>query len=153
MKIVKADKEDVNEILLLLQKEFTYVKADSVIFLKRLENENIFIYKIIENSKFLGFIDMQILENGIARINGVAIIDKARGKRLGKELLEFGIQFLKNKGIERIKLLVKENNETAKKLYKDAGFSFVDLHHENIDGSVIEEMELNLSEEIPKGVS
>ncbi|MFH1239600.1 MAG: GNAT family N-acetyltransferase [Candidatus Diapherotrites archaeon] len=153
MKILKAEKEDVNDIFPLLTKEFSYVKVDYAILLKRLDDENIFIYKITENSKFAGFIDMQILEKGIARINGLAIVDDARGKHLGKTLLEFGIDFLKKRGIESIKLLVKENNETARKLYKDAGFSFIGLHHENIEGAVIEEMELNLSKEKPKGVS
>ena len=152
MKILKAKSEDADLILPLLKKEFSYVKADSAIFIKRLEEENIFIYKIIEDSKFAGFVDMQILEDGIARINGLAIVYNARGNNLGKELLEFGIQFLKEKGIARVKLLVKEKNETAKKLYTEAGFAFIGLHHENIDESVIEEMELDLTNTLPIGI-
>lgn len=152
MEIIKAGISDIPNILLLLKKEFPYVDADSKTMAERMEKSHIFIYKLVEKKEFLGFIDMQLLSFNRARINGLAVAEDARGNNFGKKLLEFGIDFLKKKNVKRIRLLVKEENGRAQKLYKEAGFDFVGLYHENLEGSIIEEMELSLVDEKPQGV-
>jgi len=58
--------------------------------------------------------------------------------------LDYAIEFLKEKKIARILLLVKEKNTVAKKIYRESGFDFIGMYHRELDSEVVEEMELDL---------
>ncbi|RJE90297.1 GNAT family N-acetyltransferase [Paenibacillus sp. 1011MAR3C5] len=53
---------------------------------------------------------------------GMAIVEKHRGKGLGKQLIERLIEQLRLDGIDRLSLSVDPSNETAVRLYTRYGF-------------------------------
>lgn len=56
------------------------------------------------------------------RIYSLAVHSKARGKKLGEALLNFGIQYAKENGFASATLEVKVNNKPAISLYQKNGF-------------------------------
>lgn len=125
----------------LIKTEFPYIGATVEKISQRLARPEAFIFEATEKNEFAGFIDLSLFENKGA-INGFSVQKKFRNKGIGKKLLEFGIEFLKENGAQKIRLLVKKENEQAKKLYKKQGFKFIGMHPKKISGKEIEEMEL-----------
>ena len=153
MEIRDVERSDLDEITPLVKAEFPYTQIDENKMRGKLENENIFMFAAVDNGSFLGFIEIEILEPETARINGLAVKPESRGDQVGKHLLDYGIDFLRERGIKTVKLLVKEENAGAKALYTQAGFDFVGMHPKKLDESVVEELQLSLETEAPKGVS
>jgi len=144
MTIKKIDEADYSEVIGLIKSEFPYVEFDEKKIRKRIESNKIFLFKAVEGKKILGFVELEILEGNIARINGLTVKPESRNKGVAKELLDYAIKFLKGKKIARILLLVKEKNAAAKKIYKERGFDFIGMYHRELDSEVVEEMELDL---------
>ena len=70
---------------------------------------------------FLGALHQTIINN-TAWISHLAVIDKARGKGVGKALLDSFVENNKREGKGRYMLWVQSKNATAKKMYQDKGF-------------------------------
>jgi ribosomal protein S18 acetylase RimI-like enzyme len=149
MEIKKIENADIEKISSLILREFPYVACTPEKLAGRLKSGSTFIFKAVLQGEIAGFVDAEILEEGIARINGISIVEKFRKQGIGGSLLDFIVDFLKKKGAGRIMLLVKQENEDAKKLYAARGFSFVGLYQRSIDNSVVEEMELDMGGEAP----
>ena len=144
MDIRKIGEQDYTEIIGLIRAEFPYVSFDEEKIRKRIGSNKIFVFKAVEGKKLLGFIEVEVLEASIARINGVTVKPRYRNRGVAKKLLLYVIEFLKKKDIERVLLLVKEKNSAAKKVYKEAGFSFIGMYRRQLDNATVEEMELDL---------
>lgn len=142
--ISKAVFSDAKKIAELVQNEFPYVNASGQKIKSRLENPNIEIFKISEKKELAGIIDLEILPNNTGRINGLAVLEKFRGKNFGKKLLKKGISFFSGKNFDKIILLVGKDNGVAKSLYKSYGFEFSKRHFKKISGNEVEEFELAL---------
>lgn len=145
MKVKEIDERDYGEVIGLIKSEFPYVEFNEEKIRERIESRKIFLFKAVDGKKLLGFVELEILEGDIARINGLTVKPEFRNKGVAKELLDYAIGFLKGKRIARVLLLVKEKNAAAKKLYKEAGFSFIGMYHRELDNMVVEEMELDLA--------
>lgn len=148
MEIKKAEENDFEEILAMIKEEFPYVSFDSAKIRERVEKRGIRIFKAAEGKELLGFIEIESLEEGIARINGLSVKPEHRNRGIAKKLLEFTLGLLKKEGVQRVLLLVKQGNEAAKKIYEEAGFSFIGMYHREIDQAVVEELEFDFA---PKG--
>lgn len=61
-------------------------------------------------------------EKESAYISIVAVLDKARGKGIGKKLVSDFIQTAQNKGFKSVNLYTSTNNEVAIKMYDSLGF-------------------------------
>lgn len=144
MQIREIEKRDYGEIIGLIKAEFPYVEFNEAKIRKRIESRKIFLFKAVEGGKILGFIETELLEGNIARINGLTVKPEHRNKGIARELLHYTVEFLKKKGSERILLLVKESNKAAKKTYQEAGFKFIGMYHRQLDNAVVEEMEFDL---------
>ena len=153
MKIERASEEDLREITQLISKDFPYVKREPGKSKELINAGQIVIFKAVENENLLGFSEVQFLEDGIARINGLSVKESWQGKGIGAKLLDYTLKFLKEKNVERIILLVKQSNKKAKAIYESRGFEFIGLYHQKLDNEVVEEMELGLGSETPAYVS
>ena len=77
------------------------------------------------------------LQRGVAML-GMALLADARGRGLGRRLLEAMIEQARENGIARIDLEVFPHNERAIALYETAGFQAEELRREHLlrrDGS------------------
>ncbi len=153
MNIKKIDESDYGEVIKLIKLEFPYVEFDEKKIRERIESNKIFLFKAVEGKKILGFVELEILEGSIARINGLTVKPESRNKGVAKALLDYAIGFLKGKKVTRILLLVKEKNAAAKKIYKETGFDFIGMYHRELDREVVEEMELDLSPDDKENLS
>ena len=144
MQITRVEEKDIPEILALIKKEFPYLQVDLEKIRERITSGRIMVLKAAEKNALLGFIETEFLEGGIARINGLTVKPEHRKEGVATGLLEEMLKQLELKGIARVLLLVKQSNDEAKKIYQQKGFQFVGLYQREIDGAIVEEMELDL---------
>tara|TARA_Y100000310_G_C20700355_1_gene829151 strand:+ start:6340 stop:6795 length:456 start_codon:yes stop_codon:yes gene_type:complete len=144
--ITLAGKNDAKELNKIISKEFPYKGFTPEKLDNRIVSPKIIIFKKTVGKRFAGFIEIEFQE-GIGLINALSVKKSFRKKGFGKELLEHAMLFLKNNQIEQARLLVKKENETAKKLYQITGFIFKGIHDKKIEDSTVEIWEKNLQEE------
>ena len=155
MQIKELDERDLPGIIALIKREFPYVEIRIEKIRERIASKRVFVLKAVEKNSLLGFIEAEMPEPTIARINGLTVKPEERNKGIATALLEHMIGFLQSRGAKRIMLLVKQGNDEAKKLYETKGFKFMGLYQRQIDQSIVEEMELDFGakEESPSYVS
>ncbi|MFH1697206.1 MAG: N-acetyltransferase [Candidatus Diapherotrites archaeon] len=147
MKVEEARAEDVAELTELIAQEFPYTKITEQKVWDKIDNPHFLLLKAADKKHgIIGFTEFQALdhENGIARLNNITVLKEFRGKDYSKSLLSLALKETKALGYKKIILLVKENNKTAKSLYKGAGFKKLGMHEKLIDGDKVEEWELLL---------
>ena len=100
--------------------------------LKEFENNEIDVYVIEENEKFIGEITVNYISHDLETetISNVRVyfeafrIDKKfQGKGLGQKLIEYVIDDLQEKGFKEFTIGVEEDNEKAKHIYLKYGFT------------------------------
>ncbi len=86
--------------------------------------------------------------NHISQLRLLLVEPKARGKGIGKRLIQECIDFSKRNGYKRIKLWTQKNLDAARHLYMKAGFVCVnEKPHKSFGHDLIEEFwELNLKD-------
>ncbi|MFI4919572.1 MAG: GNAT family N-acetyltransferase [Legionellales bacterium] len=85
----------------------------------------------IKDAKIIGWCDISALDRPVfAHIGslGIGVLAPYRGQGIGEALMKVALEEAKNKGLTRIELTVRENNETAIALYKKLGFEKEGIH-------------------------
>ncbi|MBI4053349.1 MAG: GNAT family N-acetyltransferase [Candidatus Diapherotrites archaeon] len=141
----KARKEDLQEILRMVEKDFAYTGFDLKKLEKRLSDSTLTMFRLSLDKRLAGFSEIEFFPDGYARLNAISIDEKLRGKNLGKRLLGLTIAELKKSDVEKVFLLVKRENAVAKSIYSRVGFRFAGFHDSKIENSTVERMELELS--------
>lgn len=88
-------------------------------YLRKANNENYYFMVSIDNTT-IGFMNC-VIENGQG-IFDIGLRKAYRGKGYGKRLLETAIDFLNEKKVYKINLIVIEKNQIAYNMYKKRGF-------------------------------
>ena len=100
--------------------------------LKQFEKNEIDVYVIEENEKFIGELTVNYISHDLKAetIPNIRVyfeafrIDKRyQGKGLGQELIEYTINNLKEKGFKEYTIGVEEDNKKAKHIYSKYGFT------------------------------
>lgn len=84
------------------------------------DNEGKIFHMVNVNEENIGFFNCEI-ENEVGMFD-IGLCKKHRGIGYGKLLLETAIEFLNNKEVKKISLIVIERNSVAYSLYKRRGF-------------------------------
>ena len=84
------------------------------------ENKQEYYFMVCDNNEEIGFMEVTI-ENDKGMFD-IGLCKKYRNKGYGKRLLETAIQFLVNKKVRAISLIVIEQNQVAYNMYKKRGF-------------------------------
>jgi len=85
----------------------------------------------ISNGTVIGWCDITSLSRPIFAHSGtlgIGVLAPYRGKGIGEALMSQAIEKAKTRGLTRIELTVRENNESAIALYKKLGFEFEGRH-------------------------
>lgn len=99
--------------------------------LKQFDNEEIDIYVIEEDKKFIGELTVNYVSHDLKSetipnirvyFEAFRIDKKYQGKGLGQKLIEYTINDLKEKGFKEFTIGVEEDNEKAKHIYLKYGF-------------------------------
>lgn len=100
--------------------------------LKEFENNEIDVYVIEENEKFIGEITVNYINHDLETetipnirvyFEAYRINENYQGKGLGQKLMEYVINDLKQKGFKEFTIGVEEDNEKAKHIYFKYGFT------------------------------
>ena len=119
--IKRIEKKDFLKAKELIERNFPYTSAEKVKLRERAKNKNVFLFKAEENGEMEGMIDFE-LRGGSAIINGLVVKEGNRGRGIGTALLDFALKEIKKRKANEVRLIVQEDNTTAKKLYKKFGF-------------------------------
>ncbi|MGB9812629.1 MAG: GNAT family N-acetyltransferase [Thermovenabulum sp.] len=76
--------------------------------------------RIVFNKLF--FLRFEVNTASSAQLLSIGVLPECHGKGIGKALLEKGMEYIRKKGIKRVKLEVRPNNTSAVKLYERFGF-------------------------------
>ena len=88
---------------------------------------------------YLGFVNY----SGILLLSKLYILNEFRGKKLGKEAIQFTEDLAKSENCSKIELLVNEFNLHSINFYKIHGYSIVDLIDHNFeDGLVVRDYKM-----------
>ncbi len=87
-----------------------------------------------ENSRFLvaeignevvGFAQFTFRPDGEAQLGRIYVLPKYHGQGLGGLLLENGLEWLRQKKVERLLVIVSEDNKIARGFYESKGFKWL----------------------------
>ena len=134
MKFEAVKRKDLSEILGMVKQEFPYTGFTLKRFEGKLADDRIELFKLSGKEGLLGFIEIEWLEEAVARINAVVVKKKFRRQGLGQQLSQKALGHLLAKGAQSIILLVDKENTVAKKLYQGLGFNFLKDHEKKIGG-------------------
>ena len=84
------------------------------------KEESKYYFMVKNDHNIIGFMNCEIEIN--EGMFDIGLCKSYRGKGLGKKLLETAIQFLNNKNVANIALIVIEKNNIAYEMYKKRGF-------------------------------
>ena len=153
MNLEKVVAKDLGEVLKLIKEEFSNIAMEKADLQEKIGSESFMLFKVQEKEKIVGFIEVELLSDEIARINALIVEKKHREKGLGKELMEKTIEKLKEHKVRMISILVRDDNLKAKQLYDELGFEFVSSEEDFQNNAVIEQMQLELDGDRPSYVS
>lgn len=110
---------DEKGIALLERECFSAPWSENAILESASADTGFFVYT--ENEKILGYAGLQIvLDEGY--VTNIAVTKEARGRGIGKALVETLVAFAKDKSLAFISLEVRQSNAPAIALYKKFGF-------------------------------
>ncbi|MGI6589850.1 MAG: GNAT family N-acetyltransferase [Candidatus Iainarchaeum sp.] len=142
MNITLVNEKDVEWLNKVIKTEFPYTKFDTKKISEKINSLDFCILVARQENIQIGFCETELFpQNQEARLNAIFVEDAWRGRGIGKTLIERAINKCKHKRIQKIFLLVKEENIAARNLYKKTKFVFKKIHHKKIDSSTIEEWE------------
>lgn len=95
-------------------------------------NKGGYIFFAIIGKQVLGTVAlMPTDENGILELTKMAILPKARGQKIGQKLLQYCIDFAKEKQLKALLLYSNTKLENAIYLYRKYGFKELKLEKDN----------------------
>lgn len=102
-------------------KEFQSVKAIQYHILKK----KFKYYLLSFNNKSVGYIALQEVDDKLI-LSKFYILESFRGKKIGKAVFEFVIEFAKKNRFSKIELIVKKQNKKAIDIYLKKGFKIIE---------------------------
>lgn len=113
-------------------KSYFYVEPYDEIVLKNPEDFIIdkggIIFFAIQNSKVVGTVALMAFDrNGTYELTKMAVSTQYRGQKIGQKLMQYCIEFSRNKGIDKLVLYSNTRLKNAIYIYKKYGFKEVFL--------------------------
>ncbi len=140
MKIREATKKGFDSFYPLYKEGITYFRKisgeniplskerEKKRFFDIIDSEEKYIFFIQEKDKIIGYIDFCLWRNKqlpTSYINDMVIKKEYRKKGYGKKAIKWFISHSKKKGVKRIGLGTRAENNNALKLYKKMGFNII----------------------------
>jgi ribosomal protein S18 acetylase RimI-like enzyme len=137
--------EDAYDLLEVLDFAFPYVTFDKSTLENKIKSNNFYMIKHHQNNIMTGFLELEFLEDNVARLNAIFVEEAWRGQGFANKLMKSAVHECKRRRIHKIFLLVKEKNDAAKHLYTKRKFKFAKMHDKKLDGSKVEVWERHIN--------
>ncbi|MBI5884852.1 GNAT family N-acetyltransferase [archaeon] len=144
IKIMPVSREDLPELKALILEEFPYTKPKIEGIMKRQGRAGVFLLKAVEGGRLAGFIDFQV-EGFQAMIVGLSVRNVLRRQGIAKKLVIEALKACIEKGVIEVKLVVRQDNKPAVRLYESFGFESSGVLPKKIAGQAVQEMALRLA--------
>ena len=113
----KSDFDAVNELLL---HTFGYSKSD-------VSDPNVFEFVALLDNQVVGYFNLcriiDIVRNiCIMHVDYVCVSEEYRGKKIGRQMMDYAIEYAKNMGFSRLELTSGNHRIAAHRLYESLGF-------------------------------
>ena len=123
----------------VIKREFPYTEFTAEKIEEKINNPKYLLLVARQHNILTGFCELEFFEGKKeARLNCVFVEEAWRDQRIATMLIRQAVNKCKHRKLERIFLLVKMENEGAKHLYDETGFSFEKMHDKEIEGSQVE---------------
>lgn len=126
LKLVTLSENNKKEYLAIYNDSFKEVPNGTTLTEREIDDyinksdENKYYFIVLINNAMAGFLQFNI-EDGVGEFD-LGLINSARGKEYGKQLLETAIDFLNSNEVIEISLIVITKNTLAYNMYKKRGF-------------------------------
>ncbi len=87
------------------------------------ENSRFLIAEI--DDKAVGFAQFSLRPDGEAQLSRIYVLPKYHGQGGGELLLKNGLEWLRKKKVERLRVIVSEDNRIARGFYESKGFKWL----------------------------
>ena len=144
VEVIPAQSNHLYSITTLTRHFFPYTGFTFKTIEERLAKKNIFYFVALRGGSTVGFVDVEIQDDGNAKLLGLAVLKELQGKGIGKKLLEHALVFAKVKNCPKLFLLVAEDNALARALYEKHGFASKGVLEKQLDGKTVLLYEKNL---------
>jgi len=101
--------------------EFQSIKAIE----SQISNKKFSYYLLIFKTKTVGYLALQEDDDKLI-LSKFYILESFRGKKIGKVVFEFVIEFAKKNRLVNIELIVKKQNKEAAEIYLKKGFKIIE---------------------------
>ncbi|MEL6917861.1 MAG: GNAT family N-acetyltransferase [Bacteroidota bacterium] len=91
----------------------------------QIKNENFNYFLLNFDNKNVGYLGIQKLD-GILTLSKLYILESFRGLKIGRKALEYVNDFAKSNGVEKIELIVNQQNQNTIDIYLKNGFKIVE---------------------------
>jgi len=145
IQIVPADEKHLYSITTMTRHFFPYTGFTFKTIQDRLQSKSIHYFVALENGSTVGFADVEIQQDGNAKLLGLAVLKELQGKGIGKKLLEHAMNFALEKKCPKLFLFVAEDNALARTLYEKRGFASKGVLEKQLDGKTVLLYEKSLS--------
>lgn len=142
--IVPAGEQHLYSITAMTRHFFPYTGFTFKTIRERLNSNKVFYFAALSGGHTVGFADVEIQDDGNAKLLGLAVLKELQGQGIGKKLLEYSVEFAREKKCPSIFLFVAEDNAIAKKLYEENGFTKKGVLSEKLDNKTVLVYELKL---------
>lgn len=103
------------------------------------------IFFIREDGEIIGTVALMKIDNGVFELTKMAVVPAAQGKRIGQQLMQYTLNFAKEKGWEKLIIFSNRKLENAIHIYKKYGFKEIPIGENNPYARGDIKMELLLS--------
>ncbi|MEM4255026.1 MAG: GNAT family N-acetyltransferase [Candidatus Norongarragalinales archaeon] len=142
--IVPAEEKHLYAITQITRHFFPYTGFTFQTIRERIASNKVFYFIALSGGHTVGFADIEIQDDGNAKILGLAVLKELQGKGIGRRLLQHCIEFAKAKNCPKAFLLVAEDNAVAIKLYGEFGFAKKGVLEKQLGGKTVLLYEKNL---------
>ena len=139
LEVCRATQHDLNDLVALEAVTFDYSQMGRRSFQRLLKVRSAHVFVCREHGQLLGYSLLLTRSNSnIWRLYSLAVAAAARGKGVGKRLLEHAIEQAKAQQASALSLEVKTDNKAAIELYRRYDFEVIDVlpdyYPDGVDG-------------------
>ena len=117
-------REHFDPIIGKAQNDYMLKKYQSISAIKEQFQKGYLYYWVKYENKNIGFLGFYPVDNKLY-LSKFYLLKEFRGKKISRKMLEFLINYAKDKGLKSIYLNVNKYNEVANKVYEHLGFNII----------------------------
>ena len=117
-------REHFDPIIGKAQNDYMLEKFQSISAIKEQFQKGYLYYWVKYENKNIGFLGFYPIDNKLY-LSKFYLLKEYRGKKISRKMLEFLVNYAKDKGLKSIYLNVNRNNELAIKAYEHLGFVII----------------------------